>query len=112
MRITQLETISSLNHPSPTVAASKKQGILSAAVALLEASASRRKVTLANPLTSRIEAEKLATEMESITELIAAIKRGEDHACNNWEMEMSIIVARKAIIVDENGPWMSTKYAT
>ena len=111
MRITQLETISSLNHPSPAVAASKKLGILSAAVALLEASASRRKATLRNHFTSSIEAEKLVKEMESINGLIAAIKRGEDQACNNWEMEMTLIVARKAIIVTENEPWMSTKYA-
>lgn len=111
MRITQLQTISSHNHLSPTVAATKKSGILSVAIVLLEASLSRKKAMAADSLTSSQEVEKLDKDVTSISELIEAIKRGEDHACNNWDMEMTWIVARKAIIVDDNGSWMSAKYS-
>ena len=110
MRLTRLETISTKNHPSPAVAASKKLAVLSAAVALLEASVSRVKSMAADPLLPSLQVERLVKKTESITELVEAIKRGEDDACNNWEMEMIWIVARKAIIVNENESWMSVKY--
>ena len=105
MRITHLDTIPSLNHPSSAVAALKKQGILSAAVVLLEATIVRRKAMMTDPSISGIVIESFVKETESINKLIEAIKRGEDDACNNWEMEMTLIVARKAIIVDENEPF-------
>lgn len=110
MRITQVQTVSTVNHPSPEVAAIKKIGILQAAVVLLEASLSRRKGIVADLQTSNSEKEKEAKEVESITELIAGIKRGEDHAFNIWDMEMTWIVARKAIILDAKDAWMSVKY--
>ena len=49
---------------------------------------------LTNNFTSSVEAEKLVKEVESINELIAAIKRGEDQACNNWEMKLTLIFNR------------------
>ncbi|KAL9117371.1 MAG: hypothetical protein Q9187_006092 [Circinaria calcarea] len=110
MRITQIQTVSTANHPSAEVAVIKKFGILQAAVVLLEASLSRRKSIVADPQTSDSEKEKEAKEIDSITQLIAVIKRGEDHALNIWDMELTWIVARKAIILDVKDAWMSVKY--
>ena len=110
MRISQVQTVSTVKHPSPEVAAIKKTGILQAAVVLLEASLSRRKMIVADPQTSKIEKEKEVEEIESITKLIAVIKRGEDHAFNIWDMEMTWIVARKSIILGVRDAWMSMKY--
>ena len=110
MRITQLQTVSTVNHPLPEVAATKKAGILQATVALLEASHSRRKGIVADPQTSDLEQDKEAKEIDSITELIAVIKCGEDHAFNIWDMEMTWIVARKSIILGVKDAWMTMKY--
>lgn len=110
MRIIHLETKSSQDHPSPAVAAMKKPGILSVAVLMLEARAARIKALVVDPVTSSLQAEKLEKDMESITQLVEAVKRGEDEACNNWDMEMTWIVARKAATVGENDSWMAIKY--
>ena len=88
----------------------KISGILSVAVLMLEARAARIKTKLVNPATSSIQVEKLEKDTESIAQLVQAIKCGEDEACNNWDMEMTWIVARKAAIVKENDPWMAIKY--
>ena len=112
MRIIHLETNSSQDHPSPAVTAMKKPGILSVAVLMLETRAARIKAMIADPATLSLQAEKLEKDIESITRLVEAIKRGEDDACNNWDMEMTWIVARKAAMVKENGSWMSIKYPT
>ncbi len=110
MRITQLQTISSRNHPSPAVAASRKLEILSVAVVMLEASISRRKAIIADPATSSLQVDKLVKEIESMTEQVKAIKMDEGIASNDWDMEMTLIIARKAVTVNENEPWMSLKY--
>lgn len=110
MRITQIQTVSTVKHPSPEVAAIKKFGILQAALVLLEASLSRRKMIVVDPQTSNGEKEKEAEEIESITKLIAVIKCGEDHAFGVWDMEMTWIVARKSIVLSVKDAWMSVKY--
>ena len=110
MRITQLETISTYNHNSPVVAAGKKPLVLSTAAAFLQAGALRRKQIIADPSTSAGEGEKLLQECREIEELIEAFKRGEKQVCENWEFEMTWIVARKAILVNNGEAWMSTKY--
>lgn len=65
----------------------------------------------ADSLTSSQEIEKLAKNVTSMSELIETIKCEEDHACNNWDMKMIWIVARKVIIVNKNKFWMSAKYS-
>lgn len=111
MHITHLQTISSQNHFSLTVTTTKKSSILFVAIILLEASVSRKKAMTADSLTSSQEIEKLAKNVTSMSELIETIKCEEDHACNNWDMKMIWIVARKVIIVNENEFWMSAKYS-
>ena len=109
MRIKHLETVSTLNHPSPAVAAVKNMVVISAASNLLESSISRKKAAATDPSTSNMEAKELAKEIESLNELMDAIKRGDGDACNNWNFELTWIVARKAIVVDEKEAWMSIK---
>ena len=110
MRIKHLETVSAHNHPSPTVAAGKKLLILSVATTLLQSSITRKKAMVAEPQLSSLEKEKLVKELESIGELLQAIKCGEGEACGNWDFELTWIVARKAMIIDEKEAWMSRKY--
>lgn len=110
MRIVYLETISTRNHPSPAVAAAKHQVILAAAIALLCSGISRKEIIAANPLTASHEVEKLSEEIEEMTGLVEIIKSGDDMACNHWDMEMTWVVARRAIIVNQKESWMSAKY--
>lgn len=110
MRITQLETVSTRTHSSPAVAAGKKPAIFSAAVVLLQESALRRKRIVADVSTPSCESEKLLIEIEEIEKLIEAIKCGEDQACNNWEIELTWIIARKALLVNNGDGWMSAKH--
>jgi len=110
MRIINLETVSSQNHASPVIALGKKVGIQTAAVALLQAGVIRRKALMENLSLQKFEVEKLAKEKHEIEELIEAIKRGDSQVSDNWEMEMTWIVARKAIILNESEAWMSAKY--
>ena len=92
------------------VNAMKKIVILGAARALLEPRLSRKKAeieasSIANQATSNI-----TEEIEDIEALIAAIKDGKAEACENWEMETTWIIARKAVILDRGDSWMNTKY--
>ncbi|MCJ1404061.1 hypothetical protein MMC11_007286 [Xylographa trunciseda] len=109
-RIMNLETVSTRNHSSPAIARGKKAGIQTAAVALLQAGVNRRKALVENSSLPKSEAEKLAKEKQEIEELIDAVKRGDNEVSDNWDMEMTWIVARKAIIVNEGEAWMSAKY--
>ena len=109
-RILHLETVSTQDHPSPLVAAVKKAGILGTATALLKPRLERKsKIAQESPLSSA-EKERSALEVKEITELLEAVRGGEDDACNRWEMEMTWIVARKAIISSDYHSWMTMKY--
>ena len=110
MRITNLKTVSTRNHSSPAIALSKTAAIHNAAVALLQAGVIRRKALVEASSVQKFEAEKLAREKQEIEELIEAIKCGDDQVADNWDMEMTWIVARKAITVNEGEAWMSAKY--
>ena len=110
MRIVYLETISTRNHPSPAVAAAKHQVILAAAIALLSSGISRKETLAADPLTAIYEVEKLRKEIAEMTGLVKTIKSGDDMACNHWDMEMTWVVARKAILINQKESWMCAKY--
>lgn len=112
MRVTQLETLSTYNHSSPVVAAGKKPLILSTIVAFLQAGVLRRKMVLADPHTPDSEGETLLQQSREIEELIESFKRGDDQICENWDFEMTWIVARKCILVSKGDAWMAAKYPT
>jgi SAM-dependent methyltransferase len=110
MRIRHLETISTAHHSDPQVAVGKKFGVISAASVLLESSINRNKAA-AESATGALK-EKLERDVQAMTALMEAIKRGEGDAINNWDFEMTWIVARKALVLDEEEPWMAKKYPT
>ena len=109
VRIMHLETISTLNHPSKSVQAGKNQIVLSVAVQLLKAALSRRQtLLLANE--SDADAQRLEKEVGDIERLLEAWRQGGDPAGSSWDCAMTSIVARKALLVDERGAWMTAKY--
>ena len=112
VRIMHLETISTLNHPSRAVQAGKNQIVLGVAVRLLEAALSRRHtLLLANQqLSSDADAQGLEKEVGEIERLVEVWRQGGDHVGSSWDCAMTSIVARKAILVDERGAWMTPKY--
>ena len=110
MRITHLELLSTRDHHSPAVAATKCRVLMNAVASLLQSGVSRKKAAAMDPLITSPEAEKLSREIEEMTGLIETIKRGDDLACKNWELEVAWVVARKAIILKDNEAWMSIKY--
>ena len=110
VRIMHLETISTMNHPSRVVEGGKKQIIKEATVLLLQAGVSRRQMLVAHQQVSRSEAEKLMMEVDEMKRLVEAWKRGGDQECNDWDCTMTSIIARKALMVNEQDAWMTAKY--
>ncbi|KAI9710158.1 MAG: hypothetical protein M1820_002960 [Bogoriella megaspora] len=108
MRIKHLETVSTADHPDPRIAVETKLAIISAATVLLESSINRNQAAVYTA--SGAEKEKLQNDVQAMTSLREAIKRGEGDAINNWNFEMIWIVARKALVLDEEEPWMAKKY--
>lgn len=93
------------------VQAGKKAGVISAATVLLESSISRKKAAALSFSASTVDAQVLCKEIESMEELLEAIKRGE--AVNkDWNLELTWIVAKKAIVLKNDEAWMSIKYAS
>ncbi|KAL9582653.1 MAG: hypothetical protein Q9212_003175 [Teloschistes hypoglaucus] len=108
MRLIHLETISTLHHPSPAVEAGKKMAVKSSAIALLTARISRKSGELERESTGSGRVEKLREEIKSMNETLEAIKRGDDKD-NNWDFDVTWIIARKAIPVDVTQGWMTVK---
>jgi len=111
MRLTHLEMISTLNHPSPIVQAGKKAGVISAATVLLESSISRKKAATLSFSASTVDAQMLCKEIKSMEELLEAVKSGEA-VSKDWNLELMWLVARKAIVLKNDEAWMSIKYAS
>lgn len=111
MRLTHLEMISTLIHPSPIVQAGKKAGVISAATVLLESSISRKKAATLSFSASTVDAQMLCKEIKSMEELLEAVKSGEA-VSKDWNLELMWLVARKAIVLKNDEAWMSIKYAS
>lgn len=111
MRLTYLEMVPTLNHPSPMVQAGKKAGVISATTVLLESSISRKKAAALSFSASTVDAQMLCKEIKSMEELLDAIKSGEA-VSKDWNLELIWIVARKAIVLKDYEAWMSIKYAS
>ena len=110
MRVFHLDTISTMNHPSPVVQAGKTRAILSTAVQLLLAGISRRETRAAQPDISISEARELNEDVEARKQLLDAWNQGEDPACSDWNFATTSIVARKTLVIDEDQEWMTAKY--
>lgn len=110
VRIIHLKTISTKNHPSRAVEAGKKQEIMGAALQLLQAGVSRRQKLVAEAQGSGSQALELEEEIEEMKQLVKVWKQGEDPACNRWDFTMTSIIARKALLINEDEAWMTAKY--
>ncbi|KAL9598534.1 MAG: hypothetical protein Q9219_004436 [cf. Caloplaca sp. 3 TL-2023] len=95
MRLTHLETISTLGHPSPAVQAAKDAVVMSAAKALLQARMTRKSSVLESLTEQSPEAELLSGEIKSINNILKAIEH-----------------ARKAIAQPTARGWVDTKSAS
>ena len=107
MRVSQLETLSTVAHTSPIVQSEKEKVIKAGALQLLQAGISRRQDKAADPLTTEIEAQRLVYESEEMKNLADGIKAGREYARSAWDMAMTWIVAKKAIVFDDKEQWMS-----
>lgn len=93
------------------VRAGKKAAVVSAATVLLDSSISRKKAAAPSSPVSTLDAQVSSEEIQSMEELLEAIKSGK--AMNNeWNFEMMWIVARNAIMLRNNEAWMSIKHAS
>lgn len=110
MRVLHLETLSTAAHPSPRVQSEKGYVIKAAALQFLQAGASRRHDKAADPLTPAAEAQELVNASNSMITLAEDIKAGGEYARSEWDMAMTSIIARKAIILSAGEPWMSARH--
>ncbi|KAL8837307.1 MAG: hypothetical protein Q9170_002564 [Blastenia crenularia] len=109
MRLVHLETVSTLNHPSPAVEAGKKAAVMSAATALLKARIFRKENASASLPSESTETVALTEELRLMKKTLESIEQGED-TNGSWDFDVTWIVARKAIILDDiNKGWMTVK---
>ena len=104
MRLVHLETVSTFNHPSLAVEVGKKAAAMSAAVSLLKARVHRKSTLLQDSRVSDPWVGKLKEEVDATLE---TIERGEEDC--TWGLDLTWIVARKAIVQDSSKSWMSVK---
>ncbi|KAL8946052.1 MAG: hypothetical protein Q9222_007498 [Ikaeria aurantiellina] len=108
MRLVHLETVSTFEHPSPAVQAGKRAAVMSAATALLKARISRQTTELES-LSSLNDKTVQLKELESLNETLAAVERSND-TNSSWDFDVTWIVARKAIILNNiTMGWMTAK---
>lgn len=110
MRVMHLETLSTTAHPSPRVQSGKGPVITGAALQLLQAGASQRLGKAADPSTPVAVAQELANASNEMSRLVEDIKTGGEYARSEWDMAMTRIVARKAVILSNGEPWMSARH--
>lgn len=106
-----LETISTMDHPSPAVEARKKQSVSRGVVQLPQAGKSRRQNPVAIArffLGPKHRSSK--RRLKKMQRLVEARKQGGDPACNCWDLVMTSIVAIKALLISEHEAWMIAKY--
>ncbi|KAL8776839.1 MAG: hypothetical protein Q9194_002904 [Teloschistes cf. exilis] len=108
MRLIHLETVSTLDHPSPAVEADKKMVVMTVAIFLLTSRINRKSGELDRESSTSGKGEKLKEEIQSMNETLEAIQRGGDMN-SSWNFDVTWIVARKAIPVDINKGWMTIK---
>ena len=110
MRVMHLETISTTAHPSPRVQSEKLHVIKAAALQFLQADATRRQGKAADPLTPVAEAQELVKAAKAMITLAEDINAGGEYARSEWDMAMTRMIARKAVVLPEGEPWMSARH--
>lgn len=109
MRLQHLETVSTLNHPSPAVEAGKRTQVITAATALLKARLVRKTAELNSSSKPSPEAEEVGEEIQTMRSVLAAIQTGPESG-GSWDYDVTWIVARKAILLDSIEGWMSLRH--
>ena len=108
-----LESTTNSDHPSLLLKESKTDWILDAGVALLQACLMRRESAIAG-FGAEDEAatrQTLQKEVDEIKSLVESMKPGGAQRSLEWDITMTRIVARKAILTDEDGLWMAARHA-
>ncbi|KAL9610246.1 MAG: hypothetical protein Q9167_005042 [Letrouitia subvulpina] len=111
MRLQHLETLSTLNHPSPTVEAGKRTQVITVGTALLKARLARKTAELNSTSKPSLEAEGLAEEIQTMRSVLTAIQSGPESG-ESWDYDVTWVVARKAIVLDSTEGWMSLRHPT
>jgi SAM-dependent methyltransferase len=116
LRVMQLQTISTENHPDTIVRQNTSAVITTTIVALLRSGVERRKAMVAQgrdrgevEANGEMKAMEKMKEMEKFANAFGTGK-SEDLAASVWNCEMTWIVARKAIIMGRGEDWMSARY--
>lgn len=104
-----LETNTTLNHPSSLIQAAKYHAVKSVAILLLQAGILRRRTLAAHPEISNEEAQELEQDVEQLEKLLTAWNHGDNPTSDDWNFATTSIIARKALLVSENQPWMMAK---
>ncbi|MCJ1283375.1 hypothetical protein MMC26_002703 [Xylographa opegraphella] len=112
LRIYHLETISTADHPCAEVHCLKHQWTLNFLIPLLETCAAARAVKAKEPRLPWHTAEMLVVETARITRLVQTMKHGPDGTLGGFDLLMTRIVARKAKVFPQNGPWLAEWHST
>ncbi|MCJ1392252.1 hypothetical protein MMC18_005119 [Xylographa bjoerkii] len=112
LRIYHLETLSTYQHPSTEVNSTKYQWTINFMIPLLQSCASSRSAKARERRLPWIVAEGLLVEVAEINQLIETMKRCKDPKVSEFEVLITRIVARKAKIFAEDGPWLSGWHGT
>ena len=110
MRITHLETLSTTGHPSNTIQDEKTFLIKNTAIQFLHAGASRRQARATDAHTSASESKELVKDAEAMKDLARGLQEDDAGIETSWNLAMTWIVARKAVLFREHEAWMSARY--
>ena len=117
MRILNLSTLGSFSPSAPEqLKAQVGQMVLRALTQLLLAGVKRRERLIEEGndssdggKTGGEEMRKLKEELAEMKELSGQVERGEGVAKSTWSSKLTLIVARKALVVAEEEGWMRAK---
>ena len=110
MRITHLETLSTTGHPSIAVQHEKTPLIKNTAIQFLHAGASRRQARADDAHTSASESKELVKDAEAMKDLARRLQEDAAGTETSWDLAMTWIVARKAVLFPEHEAWMSARH--
>ncbi|KAF4626945.1 hypothetical protein G7Y89_g11215 [Cudoniella acicularis] len=108
LRIMQLQTISTQDHPEAVVRENTSAIIKKATSALLRSGVERRRAIAAHAGSSEAEEElKTAQDMSDFADSFET--GNDDPGTSVWNCELTWVVARKAVIKEDSEDWMSAR---
>lgn len=111
LRIMQLQTTSTKDHPEPAVQEYTKPIILKTTTSMLQSGIERRKALAADRGKSWPESEEDRFMNDVVSESVGGVANGvQNPKASDWNCEISWIVARKAIFVGQNEAWMTARW--